>query len=414
MNYFTPFATRNFNAQLQRSLGKAYLGAASIGEVMATAADIRDANVDSWHQAWRRLAERLETRAEHAQAAGQQETARGLFLRAAEAWRQSCFYHRINLDCRELQEAWPRIAACFQGFMNLSPWSGEGMQIPYEGGTLHAYLALPASNGRPYRTLVLPSGYDSSLEEMLVMVGLPALARGYAVLAVDGPGQGKTLYDPEIRAFMRPDFETALKAVVDRALEDSRLDPECLVAMGVSFGGYLVPRAAGGEPRLAALVADPGQYDIGSAMFARLPPNMIERLDEDSQDAHDIFESLAQGNDGTFLFRPRMAAHGVDSVQDYCRQLVAYHNRDAAPHITCPSLICDNEEDAVSTGQGQLLANAMTAAEVTFQRFTKAEGAGGHCEGMGREIFDERVFAWLDDVFTEGRPDSSRPSRDRT
>lgn len=411
MSHFTPFATRNFNAQLQRSLGKVYLGAASIGEVMATTEAIRDASVDSWHHAWRRLAESLETRAERAQAAGQQGTARGLFLRAGEAWRQSCFYHRVDLECRELQEAWPRIAACFQGFMDLSPWSGQAMQIPFEGGTLHAYLAMPVSNGRPYRTLVLPSGYDSCLEEMLVMVGLPALAHGYAVLAVDGPGQGKTLYDPEIRTFMRPDFETVLQVVIDQALEDSRLDPACLVAMGVSFGGYLVPRAAAGEKRLAALVADPGQYDIGSAMFARLPPNMIERLDEDSQQAHDLFESLAQGGEGAFLFRPRMAAHGVDSVQDYCRQLVAYHNRDAAPRITCPSLICDNEEDSVSTGQGQLLANAMTEAEVTFQRFTKAEGAGGHCEGMGREIFDERIFAWLDGVLAEGRPGSFRSRR---
>lgn len=407
-----PFATRDFNAQMQRSLGKTYLGAASIGEMMATAESIRDASVDSWHRAWRRLAEDLESRAEGARAAGQQETARRLFLRAGEAWRQSCFYHRVNLDCRELQEAWPRIAACFQGFMDLSPWSGQAMHIPFEGGTLHAHLALPANGGMPCRTLLLPSGYDSSLEEMLVMLGLPALARGYAVLAVDGPGQGKTLYDPETRVFMRPDFETVLKAVIDQALQDPRLDPAGLVAVGVSFGGYLVPRAAAGESRLAALVADPGQYDIGSAMFARMPPNMIERLDEDSQEAHDIFDSLAQGGEGAFLFRPRMAAHGVKTVQDYCRHLVAFHNREAAPGITCASLICDNEEDTISTGQGQLLANAMTAAEVTFQRFTKAEGAGGHCEGMGRELFDERVFAWLDNVLEEGHPDSSRLRRE--
>ncbi|WP_022728475.1 alpha/beta hydrolase family protein [Fodinicurvata sediminis] len=409
---FAPFATRDFNAQLKRSLGKTYLGAASIGEVMATAEGIRDASVDSWHRAWRRLAKSLETRALSARASGQQETARLLFLRAGEAWRQSSFYYRTDLDCAELQESWPRVADCFQNYMDLSPWSGQAMQLPFEVGTLHAYLALPVNDGSPCRTLLLPSGYDSCLEEMLVMVGLPALARGYAVLAVDGPGQGKTLYDPETRAFMRPDFETVLKAVIDQALQDPRLDPAGLVSVGVSFGGYLVPRAAAGESRLAALVADPGQYDIGSAMFARLPPKMIERLDEDSQEAHDIFESLAQGGEGAFLFRPRMAAHGVKTVQDYCRHLVAFHNREAAPRITCPSLICDNEQDTISTGQGQLLVNAMTAAEVTFQRFTKVEGAGGHCEGMGRELFDERVFSWLDTVLEEGRPDSTRPHRE--
>ncbi|NQW10435.1 MAG: hypothetical protein HQ481_11210 [Alphaproteobacteria bacterium] len=64
--------------------------------------------------------------------------------------------------------------------------------------------------------------------------------------------------------------------------------------------------------------------------------------------------------------------------------------------ITCPSLICDNEVDVVSTGQGTRLAGAMTGARVEVVVFTAAEGAGGHCEGMGREMFDERVYSWLD------------------
>ncbi|MFC4350128.1 alpha/beta hydrolase family protein [Fodinicurvata halophila] len=405
---FAPFATRDFNAQLQRGLGKSYLGAASIGEVLATAAAIHDGDTDSWHAAWRQLAEGLERRGQQEQAAGRGETARRLFLRASEAWRQAGFFHRINLDCAELQSSWPRAEACFRAFMALGEHAGEVLRIPFEDRSLHGYLALPQSHGGPWPTLLLPSGYDSTLEEMLVMVGLPALARGYAVLAVDGPGQGKTLYDPETRAYMRADYATVLGAVIDRALTDPRLDPASLVAVGVSFGGYLVPRGAAGESRLAALVTDPGQYDIGAAMLSRLPPTMIERLDEDGPEAWALFEKLAESPEGALLFRPRMVAHGVESVQAYCRQLVNFHNRDAAERITCPSLICDNEEDPVSTGQGQLLANAMTEAEVTFQRFTAAEGTAGHCEGLGRETFDERAFAWLDEVLAKDRPGTAR------
>ena len=40
----------------------------------------------------------------------------------------------------------------------------------------------------------------------------------------------------------------------------------------------------------------------------------------------------------------------------------------------------------------------MTGTKVEFVRFTAAEGAGGHCEGMGREVFDERVYPWLERI----------------
>lgn len=399
MPTFAPFATRDFNGQLQRSLAKTYLGAASIGEVLATAESIEDGKTASWHEAWRGLAGRLEARAGEQRAADQAVSARGLFLRACEAWRQAGFFHRVELDCAELQEAWPRSAACFQAALALGGARCEAVRIPFEGRFLHGYLILPAegaSGGEgPWPTLILPSGYDSSAEESALMNGLPALDRGYAVLAVDGPGQGKTIYDPRARAFMRPDYETVMAAVLAFALERPQLDAGRLVALGCSFGGYLVPRGAAGQPRLAALVADPGQYDIGAAMLERLPPALVARLDDEREAARAAFEQLADNPAGALLFRPRMAAHGVTSVQDYARALRRFHNRDSAPRITCPSLICDNELDPVSTGQGRALADAMTGAPVTFQRFTLAEGAGGHCEGMGRELFDERLYAWL-------------------
>ena len=31
-------------------------------------------------------------------------------------------------------------------------------------------------------------------------------------------------------------------------------------------------------------------------------------------------------------------------------------------------------------------------------RFTDAEGSGGHCEGMARTLYHQRVFDWLDET----------------
>ena len=274
--------------------------------------------------------------------------------------------------------------------------STQRSPIPFEGRHLYASLVTPAGRDGPWPTLVLPSGYDSCVEEALMMNGLPALEQGYAVLGVDGPGQGKTLYDPGTRAFMRADYGVVMTAVLDALLARTEVDPQRIAAIGCSFGGYLVPRGTADEHRLAALVADPGQYDIGAALVAMLPPALVARIDEDSDDATASFERLAESPDGALLFRPRLAAHGCTTVQGYVRALRDFHNREAAARIACPSLICDNEIDVISTGQGRQLADAMTGASVEFVRFTAAEGAGGHCEGMGREVFDERVYPWLE------------------
>ena len=51
--------------------------------------------------------------------------------------------------------------------------------------------------------------------------------------------------------------------VVDAALAIDLVDPDRIVYQPWSLGGYLAPRAAAFEHRLAAIVADPGQIDVG-------------------------------------------------------------------------------------------------------------------------------------------------------
>lgn len=46
------------------------------------------------------------------------------------------------------------------------------------------------------------------------------------------------------------------------------VDPKRLVLNGLSLGGYLAPRAASGEYRFAACIADPGQYAVNDSSRA--------------------------------------------------------------------------------------------------------------------------------------------------
>jgi hypothetical protein len=50
--------------------------------------------------------------------------------------------------------------------------------------------------------------------------------------------------------------------LVDFALGLDGVDPERVAYTSWSLGGYLAPRAASGEHRLAACVADPGIWDF--------------------------------------------------------------------------------------------------------------------------------------------------------
>ena len=47
----------------------------------------------------------------------------------------------------------------------------------------------------------------------------------------------------------RPDWEAVIGPVVDFAVTRPEVDPSRIALMGISFGGYLAPRAASGEPR---------------------------------------------------------------------------------------------------------------------------------------------------------------------
>jgi dienelactone hydrolase len=69
----------------------------------------------------------------------------------------------------------------------------------------------------------------------------------------------------------RPDWEHVVSPVVDYALTRPEVDPQRVALMGASFGGYLAPRATSREHRLAACIADPGEFDLFTALKARLP-----------------------------------------------------------------------------------------------------------------------------------------------
>jgi len=157
-----------------------------------------------------------------------------------------------------------------------------------------------------------------------------------------------------------------------------------------AFGTNCYVIAAG--PGEQALIVDPGQYDMASGMAARLG-KLWPQLDDPA--AKPQFDALLGMPGMRTLLGPRMVTNGVADPQAYFQDMRRYSSAALASSIRCPSFVTDNETDHVSTGQGQFLYDAMTCPK-TFRRFTRAEGAEGHCEGMAPIVFWTAAFDWLD------------------
>lgn len=118
-----------------------------------------------------------------------------------------------------------------------------------------ALLSVPAP-GSPV-VIVLP-GLDSTKETRHFSRG-SWMRRGFAVLSLDGPGQGEA----STWSTTRPDYEVAIGAAVDWIESRPDLDGSRIGLFGSSLGGYYAPRAAAREPRISAVIANCGPFDWG-------------------------------------------------------------------------------------------------------------------------------------------------------
>jgi pimeloyl-ACP methyl ester carboxylesterase len=393
------FRDELFEAQWLRTASHAGAGGAEIGECLAAARAIRGRSVASWYTAWRKLAEHVLAEAEDSKAAGHRVSARGAYLRASNYYRAAyIFLFGAPVD-RRLVAAYRQHRAAFAAAGALMNPAAEPIALPYEGRTLRGYFLRAAYDRVARPTLIVNGGYDSTAEECYWWSGAAALARGYNVILFDGPGQGGALIEDGI--LFRPDWETVIAPVVDYALTRVEVDPARIALLGISFGGYLAPRAASAEPRLAALIADPGEYSLFEEMRSRLPLLIAREFPDGNAWVLGFLNFLLKRRlrhpTAGWGLRRGLWVHGVSDPLAYLRLTAEYSVKGRAREIRCPSLICAAENDEIGV-TARKLYDSLTC-DKRFLLFTAAEGAGDHCEAGARAVFNQRALDWLDEVF---------------
>lgn len=388
------FTDPEMDAQFLRALDSIYAGGADIGECFITARSIVSRDRQSWATHWNSLGDRMIANANESLAGGHTVSARESFLRAVTYYRtSSVFLYAPPLD-ETMVRAYQRQRDAFQQAAALmSDWSIETVQIPYENTTLEGYLALPAGGG-PFPIVVMVDGYDGTKEELYFAGGLAALRRGYAALLIDGPGQGGVLFEQGL--VFRPDWEAVVTPQIDWLLARPEIDPARIVLMGRSWGGYLAPRAATAEHRIAALVADAAQYDPGGSVVGMLPEQYRALFEAGDRDAVNkiLYDGMAASESLDFLLQRGMLTHGFATPYDYMHGLAPYTLVDRAGSIECPSLICRGEADPRGDSAKQLYDAIVAPKE--FIDFKIDDGAGEHDEAGAAALFAQRVFDWLD------------------
>jgi hypothetical protein len=215
-------------------------------------------------------------------------------------------------------------------------------------------------------------------------------------MTFDGPGQQHALYEQGIP--FRHDWEAALTPVIDTLLGRSDVDAERLAVIGVSQGGFWVPRALSFEHRVAAAVVDGGVVDVSRAWLEPLTPELREMLETGRKTEFDDVMATAEQEQPAVRhaleFRGRPYGISNGSRYELFSAVSKYRLGEETKDLVTPMLILDPEDEQFFAGQPAELFGRLSA-EKKLVSFSAEEGASRHCEPMGVALRDARVFDWL-------------------
>jgi len=371
-----------YQAFTQRAMCYIPTGGADFGECLITIKKIADGNVDKWYQEWIATASRVEN-------IGNESLKNGHRISACEAYLwASNYYHTAYFPLfgypvdKRLIKAFDKEIEVFQKAAGLFKTPIEIIKIPFESTTLPAYFLKvdDSDNARP--TIVYTNGYDSNIQEMYFAHAEAALKRGYNCLLFDGPGQGRNLIQGN--SYLRPDWEKVVTPVIDYALTRKEVAQTKIILAGWSFGGFLAPRAAAYEHRIAALIADPGQWDAADSLNTSVINKISSLLNIDEM----LHWRIVQRG---------FWALNVNCLEDFFKSMENFKVSHIAQNIRCPTLITLPEGDPIASG-ALALYKALNVSNKKLVHFSEEEGSGGHCEMLSRSLYNQRVFDWLDET----------------
>lgn len=380
-----------------RVLSKEAYGGVATGECFEAASHVVDGDFNSYTQAWLTTAKRVEAIAWDCLEKGHKVSAREAFMRAMTYW--GCVGMYTGDKDPLTKESTIRTRLLFKEAGKLSDPIIEPVDIPYENGrVMKGYFIRGGAPGEKRPTLIGMGGGENYLEEVYHQCGAGAVRRGYNSLIIEVPGQKAAIWEnPDL--YWRWDAEVPIGYAVDYALTRPEVDPDRIVLIGHSVGGYYVTRAACFEKRIAAIISSPVIWDMQSGMLAVLgfdptkpyPRDMESQIDPGNTTAKFILE-------GDFRAR---CGHANTTIAEWMDYLGTHSVLGLEDKITCPVL---NMVGAGEYGPEKLVEERHHFAMLKnplnrFNLTTAAEGGEQHCTENNLFLKNQLEMDWLDELF---------------
>lgn len=393
MNFFNNFA---YSFQFLRCLAAASVDAADINECFIAQSQIKENDDESWFAAWNNLAVRIENEAAQSERKHHTESACTAYSRASNYYRAAEFFLHTNpSDPRILPNA-AKSRDCFEKASKYFSHPIQKIQIPFESTALPGYLCL-VDDDEIHPLLIVQTGFDGTKEELYYWIARPAIQRGYHCLIFEGPGQGEMIREQNIP--FRPNWETVITPVVDYAVTLKKINPEKIALMGISMGGYLVPRALAFEKRIKVGIANGGVFDFHEVCTQEAPPEIEAILDnpEAAKQMDEEVQKIMKSNaELRWAIGHGMYVFHAKTPSEFTRMTRPYTLKGLAENIKCKMLVVDSEEEKQMKGQAKKLYDALTCPK-EFMLFKTSEGGGPHCQVGGYVFSNEKIFNWLDE-----------------
>jgi alpha-beta hydrolase superfamily lysophospholipase len=398
----------SFHFNLLRWLGTAPYRGVDVAEMLDVADRIVAGDFESWHDEFLALAQQVEAESSATHSASPITVRDGAF-RAASYYRAADFFlHGTPSDPR-IASTWMSATAQFnKAIAQLTP-AGERLTIQAGGFTIPAIFYRAAADRLPRATILMFNGFDGSQEEMLHISGFAALERGFNVLTFEGPGQPTVVREQGLG--FRHDWEHVVSPVVGYCAGVPEIDASQLILLGLSFGGYLAPRAAAFEPRIRAVAAIDGLFDGHEAVLGLLNDELKALFDRQQVDAFNAATRGAMRSNGAlrWYIEQGVWSFRVTTPYEFFDRSRAYTLAGVAERITCPVLVGQAAGEHFNPGQAEKLAAAL-GDRATLRSFTAAESAAYHSHIGAFVLMNGVVLDWFRQMLNA--PDASQPLGD--
>jgi alpha-beta hydrolase superfamily lysophospholipase len=355
---------------------------------------MRAGDEQNWYVEWTALGDRNMARAESARS---QQSRGEALLRAHTYYARAQFYLPPHDPKRPATYDLCR-KVFYEGLDTLGV-AYKKIDVPYGQNQLKA-VYYPAQQPVRGPLIVFHGGYDSIVEELYFFLAAAANSRGYSVLTFDGPGQGEPLRKQGL--LFTHEWEKPTSAVLD-AFFANHAQPEKIVLVGLSLGGYLAPRAAAFEHRIDGVVSYDIFFDMHDA-FSRAAPRIVGPLRRVGLGALvDALAALvARFNPGVKWAMTNagwtLGGTGLTGMLDAARP---YTLAGIADRIRQDVLILAAAEDQfIPLDQVEKYQRALVnARSVTTKVYDRASGGHEHSQLGANTLWQTDFFDWLDEKF---------------